>query len=60
MGLRLQCDAEALDACRVVRFIEPHSRNADARVISLRDQSREEIEFTVPATTGSHKVLNRP
>ena len=39
----LQCDAEPLDARRVAGLIELHSRDADARVISLRDQTREEV-----------------
>jgi hypothetical protein len=52
IGFRLQYDAEPLDACRIAGSIKPNSCNADARVISPRDQSREEVECTIRATNG--------
>ena len=45
----LQCDAEPLDARRVAGLIELHSCDADARVIPLRDQTREEVKLTIRA-----------
>jgi hypothetical protein len=53
IGFRLKRDAQPLDAYRIASFIEPHSCNADSRVISPRNQPREEVEFTVRATSGS-------
>jgi hypothetical protein len=53
IGFRLQCDAEPLNACRIAGFIEPYSGNADARVIPPRNQAREQVKFTVRATSGS-------
>ncbi|MGB8660129.1 MAG: hypothetical protein WCD34_06885 [Candidatus Acidiferrum sp.] len=53
IGFRLKRDAEPLDACGIACFIELHSRNADARVISLRNHPWEEIERTIGASNGS-------
>ena len=52
IGFRFQCDAEPLNACRIAGFIEPYSGNADARVIPPRNQAREQVKFTVRATSG--------
>ena len=52
IGLRLQCDAEALNAGRIAGFIEPHSGNADARIIALRHQSRKEVQLAIRAASG--------
>src|ERR1035441_8124579 len=41
IGFRLQCDSKPLDACRIAGFIEAHSCNSYARVISSCDQTRE-------------------
>jgi hypothetical protein len=53
VSFRFQRDAEPLDAIRFASFIEPYSRNADARVIPTRNQPREQVELTVRATSGS-------
>src|SRR5580692_7260017 len=53
IGFRLQRDAEALDGYWVSGVIESHSRNTDARVVSLRHQPRKEIERAVRAASGS-------
>jgi hypothetical protein len=45
--LRLQRYAEPLDARWIARFIEPHTRYPYARIISLCDQPRKEIEFAI-------------
>ena len=52
IGFRLQCDAETLDACRIAGFIEPHSCNADARVVPLRHQPRKQVELAIGAANG--------
>src|SRR5580658_11227834 len=52
MRLRLESDAEPFDAGRIAGCIEPHSCNADARVVPLRDQPREQVEFTIRAANG--------
>ena len=44
VGFRLQRDAKPLDAGGIAGFIEFHSRNADARVVSLRDEPRKEVQ----------------
>ena len=53
IGFGLEGNAEPLDAFRIPGFIEPDSCNADARVISFRDQSRKKVEVTIWATSGS-------
>ncbi len=53
IGFRFQCDAEPLDARRIACFIEPHTRYPYARVISFRDQPREQVEMTVGSANGS-------
>ena len=52
IGFRLQRDAEPLDAGRIAGLIELHSCDADARVISPRDQAREEVKLTIRAANG--------
>ena len=51
IGFWLKRNAEPLDAGRVSGFIEPHSRDADARVISFRDQPRKKIELAIRAAS---------
>src|ERR1035438_6292198 len=41
------------NADRIAGFIEPHTRYPDPRIISLRDQPREEIQFAIWASNGS-------
>ena len=47
LGLRLQCNAKPFDPCRIARFIEPHPRNSDARIISFCDESGKEVKLTI-------------
>ena len=49
VGFRFQCDAKPLDSCRIAGVIEPHSCDADARIVSLRDQPRKEVELAIGA-----------
>jgi hypothetical protein len=51
--LRFQRDAEPLDARRIAHFIELYTRYPYARIISLCDQPREEIEFAIGAASRS-------
>src|SRR5664280_1069144 len=53
VGFGLEGDAESLDACRIARSIEPHSRDADARVVAAADKPGEQVELTIRATNGS-------
>ena len=53
IGFRLQGDPEPLDTYGIARFIELHSRNANARVVALRDQPWKEVERTIRAPHGS-------
>jgi hypothetical protein len=57
IGFRFQCDAKPLRARRIAGFIEPHSRYPDARVISLRNQPREEVEFAI-GTARDSRIQN--
>jgi hypothetical protein len=53
IGFRLQCDAEAFDACRIAGFVKSHSCDADTRVISTRNQPWEQVELTIRTASGS-------
>ena len=53
IGFRLQCDAETLYAHWITGIAEPHSCNADARVIALRNEPRKQVELTIRAANGS-------
>src|ERR1700681_2513877 len=53
VGFRLHSDAETLDACRVSRFVKPHSGNADARVVPMRNQPGKEVQLAVRHTGDS-------
>ena len=52
IGFRLQCNAEPLDASRIAGFVESHSRNPDARIISFRYHPRKQIEFPIGSANG--------
>jgi hypothetical protein len=52
VGFGFQRDAEPFDPGRIARSIEPHSHNADARVIIFRDKPRKEIEPAGRSTRG--------
>ena len=52
-GFGLQRDAKALHTRWVAGVIEPHARNPNPRIIPLRDQPREEIQFAIWASNGS-------
>ena len=52
IGFGLQRDAQPLDARRIAGCIEPHSCNADARVVPFRNQPREQVEFAIGAANG--------
>jgi hypothetical protein len=52
IGLRFQCDTKPLNIRWVASLIELHASNADARIISLCDQPREEIELAVWTARG--------
>jgi hypothetical protein len=43
LGFRLQRDTEPLYSARVAGIIEFYSRNANPRVIALRDKPREKV-----------------
>ena len=52
VGFRLERDAEPLDAARIAGLIEPHARDADARVVAPRDEPRKQVELTIRPTNG--------
>jgi len=49
----LQCDAEPLDARWVTGLTKSNSRDADARIITLRDQPWKEVKLTIRTANGS-------
>ena len=52
-GFRLQRNSQSFHAHRVARLVEPHARDADPRVIALRDQARKKIELAVATASRS-------
>jgi hypothetical protein len=53
IGFRLERNAEPLNTCRITSFVEFYAGNADARKISTRDKSREQVKSAVRAASGS-------
>jgi hypothetical protein len=49
----LQRNAEPVDARRVAGLTKAHSCDADARIITLRDQPWKEVKLTIRTANGS-------
>jgi hypothetical protein len=53
IGFWLERDANPLYTFRIAGLIEPHARYPDPRIISLRNQPRKDVEFTIGTAYGS-------
>src|SRR5271165_3887102 len=50
---RLERDAEPLDSAGIASAVEPDASDADARIVTLRDEPRKEVKTAVRPASGS-------
>ena len=53
ISLRFECDAQPLDTYRIAVFIEAHARDANARVVAMGSQPREEVKLAIGPRTAA-------